>query len=238
MPVFRKISKILLCIAMPLFIIAVFIFFVQISAGDENWLTHEYEKLHLSRYTGMSTETMTDAFSRLAQFMKGKTDSLDMDVEVHSQIRPMFTDREKSHMADVRNLYSGVMKAEIIFCILAVSAAVMVFISFRRGGLKIIAKTFLYSFAGVYALFFIIALFAAVDFDAFWKIFHMIFLDIESSVFDPAQSLMIRICPLELFRDMTARIFLRSFAVCAVLAAASAICLKTKKRRTLAADNR
>ena len=52
----------------------------------------------------------------------------------------------------------------------------------------------------------------AVDFDSFWTMFHVVFLDLESSTFDPAVSRMIRICPAELFSD-----FIKHFALIAGL---------------------
>ena len=231
----KKLSKCLLYIAMPLFVIAILIFSVDISAGDEVWLKKEYGKLNISGYTGMDTETMTAAFSRLVNFMKGETDSLDMTVRVNGVEREMFGEREKAHMKDVRRLYSGVMTAGIIFLVFAVLAAALFLILFGSGGIRMIAKSFLYALGGVLLLILIIALFAAVDFYGFWKLFHIIFLDFESSVFDPAVSLMIRICPLELFRDLALRIVLTGFGINGIFAAASAIYLVIlkKQERTL-----
>ena len=227
----KKLSKCLLYIAMPLFIIAVLIFCVDISADNEAWLKKEYEKLDISFYTGMDTETMTAAFSCLAGFMKGETDSLDMTVNINGVERPMFGEREKAHMNDVRTLYYGFMTAKNIFLLFALAAVILATILFRRGAIRMIAKAFLYSFAGVLLLILIIALFAAVDFYGFWKLFHIIFLDFESSVFDPAESLMIRICPLELFRDMAVTIALKGFLINGIFAAASAVYLITKKKQ-------
>ena len=48
----------------------------------------------------------------------------------------------------------------------------------------------------------------AIDFDSFWRAFHVVFLDLESSTFDPAESNMINICPAELFYD-----FIKQFAI-------------------------
>ena len=216
---------------MPLFIIAVLILAVDISAGDEAWLRREYEKLDISRQTGMDTETMTAGFMCLSDFMKGETDSLDMTVNINGTEREMFGEREKLHMNDVRTLYSGFMTLKTVFLFFTLAAVIFSAVMYRRAAVRMTAKAFLYSFAGILALFLIIILLASIDFDCFWRLFHIIFLDVESSTFDPAQSLMIQICPLNLFRDMAGKSALRGILMNSVFAAASAVYLTMQKRQ-------
>ena len=56
------------------------------------------------------------------------------------------------------------------------------------------------------AIIIALAVWVIIDFDSFWTTFHIVFLDLESSTFDPATSRMIRICPEELFADFTGRL--------------------------------
>ena len=86
------------------------------------------------------------------------------------------------------------------------------------------AKYILFAFAAIAAA---LAIWAAVDFYSFWILFHAIFLDVPSSTFDPAESLMIRICVQQLFSDLILRIAVYTVSACAVISILAGIVCKT-----------
>lgn len=73
----------------------------------------------------------------------------------------------------------------------------------------------------------VLAIWAAVDFYSFWILFHAVFLDVPSSTFDPAESLMIRICVQQLFSDLILRIAVYTVSACAVISILAGIVCKT-----------
>lgn len=205
----RKFSKVLICIAMPLFIIALFIMCVEVFCSDEAWLRREYESIEgMSDYSGMSTDDMTRAFLRMTDYMKGNVDSMDITVTCDGEQVAMYNESEIAHMHDVRALYSGIMLAK--WCILGFTLIAVAFAAYcyRRDTLKVICKPLVVALISLAAFFAVLGLWALLDFDSFWQVFHIVFLDLESSTFDPAYSRMIRICPAELFLDMVLRMFI------------------------------
>ena len=86
------------------------------------------------------------------------------------------------------------------------------------------AKYILFAFTAIAAA---LAVWAAVDFHSFWILFHAIFLDVPSSTFDPAESLMIRICVQQLFSDLILRIAVYTVSACAVISILAGIVCKT-----------
>ena len=86
------------------------------------------------------------------------------------------------------------------------------------------AKYILFAFAAIAAA---LAIWAAVDFYSFWILFHSIFLDVPSAMFDPAESLMIRICVQQLFSDLILRIAVYTVSACAVISILAGIVCKT-----------
>lgn len=73
----------------------------------------------------------------------------------------------------------------------------------------------------------VLAVWAAVDFYSFWILFHAVFLDVPSSTFDPAESLMIRICVQQLFSDLILRIAVYTVSACAVISILAGLVCKT-----------
>ena len=239
MKTLRVITKLLICIAMPLLMLLTIVIGVELFSGDPAWLRKEYDKLELNAYTGMSTDDQIRAFMQMADYMKGEADSMDVTVTVDGEEMLMYNEREISHMVDVRALYKKVMIGK--WCAVSVIALALVlsFVAFRdadgrREVLRFAAKAAIIAFVLILAFLLTLGLWATLDFDSFWETFHVVFLDLESSTFDPSESRMIQICPAELFSDMVMRIFIFGLAIDAAIAVAAVVCLIVtgkKKRR-------
>lgn len=198
--------KLLVCITMPLLIPAFIFVSVNFCSTDEAWLRKEYERLDINDYTGMSTDDQVKAFMCMANYMTGKVSYDEMrrlEVTVNGEKVMMFNYSELSHMKDVRKLYVGVgiFMGIVFVLVLAMNILRNKFAPYYR------QKVCLISFAAVLGVILLLGAWALIDFDSFWRVFHIVFLDLENSTFDPAHSRMIRICPEELFLDMVIRIF-------------------------------
>lgn len=232
----KKLCKILIAVIMPLIMLLMIVLCVEAFSGDRAWLRREYDKLDINWYTGMSTDDQIRAFMQMVDYMKGDADSMDVTVTVNGEEMLMYNEREVSHMVDVRALYKKIMIAK--WCVIGLAALTLVLslIAFKgkaekRELLRFTAKAAVISFACILLFVLVIALWAVIDFDSFWAVFHIVFLDLESSTFDPAVSRMIRICPAELFSDMVLRIFGTGLALSAVIAALGGACLIISKKR-------
>lgn len=233
-------ARVLLALAMLFFILAVVITAIELAARDEDWVRREYEKLDINMGSGMTDEAMTEAFMLLIRYMAGETDSLSLRVTCFGEETEMYNEHEISHMRDVRSLYSRVITFRNIAGI-AGPALLLLFllIEKRERGYRC-CKYYLIAIAAFAAAAIAVGIWVLLDFYGFWLTFHRIFLDIESSVFNSAQSRMIRICPGQLFSDMVMRIICLGFGFLLLLAAAAAVYLilhrKKAKRRALGGE--
>lgn len=221
----------LLAIGLTLLILSAVISAVEYCAKDSGWLMKEYESLEINGYTGMSNEDMVLAFMTMVDFMTSKSDSMSVRVSCFGEEVEMYNEAEIAHMCDVRRLYTGVMWARAGCVAVGIIGIAVFAITEKHDRLKRLSKTYLICLSAVAAFFAVIAAWALMDFQSFWYVFHLIFLDIEGSTFDPAVSRMIRICPEQLFFDMCMRICAISLGICLLFAAAAAAYLYIRKIR-------
>lgn len=227
----QTVSKALIGFTLPLVMLMMIFLAVSIASGDRAWLKREYDKLDINSYTGMNTDDMIAAFMQMVHYMKGDADTMDVEVSVHGERMQMYNETERAHMVDVRNLYKNLTIAGYIVLALAIISLALALAAHRtkderRSILRFSAKAALWSIAGVVGFLLALGAWAALDFNSFWAVFHIVFLDLESSTFDPAVSRMIQICPAELFFDMVLRIFLFAGGTMAAIAAVCGVYIK------------
>lgn len=227
----QTVSKALIGFTLPLVMLMLIFLAVSIASGDRAWLKREYDKLDINSYTGMNTDDMIAAFMQMVHYMKGDADTMDVEVSVHGERMQMYNETERAHMVDVRNLYKKLTVTGYIVLALAIISLALALAAHRtkeerKSILRFTAKAALWSIAGVVGFLLALGAWAALDFNSFWAVFHIVFLDLESSTFDPAVSRMIQICPAELFFDMVLRIFLFAGGAMAAIAAVCGVYLK------------
>ena len=128
----KRIAKVCIAISLVLMMFVIILLSVGAFSGNRRWLEREYEKLDINRYTGMSTEDQCRAFMQMVDFMKGKTDTMDVKVTVDGEEMLMYNEREISHMHDVRNLYRGLNVFKFCACAFMLLTVVLGVIAFRR----------------------------------------------------------------------------------------------------------
>lgn len=202
----KRIIELLLCIAMLLLILGMFVLSVRICANDEAWIEKEYNKLDINDYTGMSTEDMCRAYMCMVNYMDGKIDSMELEVSVDGSRVQMFNEKEIRHMDDVRRLYKGV--EVFMWCCFAAAGCTIAAagLLLRKEAAASVLKGYIVGLAVIVCAALALVIWGTVDFSGFWIKFHEIFLDLEGSTFDPMYSRMIRICPEKLFSDIIVRI--------------------------------
>ncbi|MBO4385252.1 MAG: DUF1461 domain-containing protein [Clostridia bacterium] len=178
---------------------------VNILFNDTGWLYKEYlvDLPFVESYYGISPEDSSRVLSRMMYYSIGRADDLDITIVENGEEVQFFNERELSHMRDVRKL-----AMTILICGAAALASglivLLIFIIRKdRDSIRTMAKAYLIAFIIALVVVIALAVWVIVDFDSFWTMFHVVFLDLESSTFDPAESRMIRICPAELFADFT-----------------------------------
>lgn len=180
---------------------------------DKIWVEEEYKRIGIEAQSGFTAHEAAYVLGRMMDYSVGSFDGLDeVTYTENGESVRFFNESELSHMVDVRALTTTVLKLGLAALIIGFALFVLAFVLLRLAGLKAFAKAFLIALGVLLVVIAALGVWMAVDFNSFWAAFHVVFLDLESSTFDPAVSRMIRICPAELFSD-----FIKHFALIAGL---------------------
>lgn len=203
---------------------------LDIVSRDYDWVAAEYQKLGAQWYTDMSNEDKTDVFCRMLAYARGDADSLeDVTVTKFEERVSMFDARELAHMKDVRRLMTSVLRLRLILPVLIAALLIFSAIILKKQAIAELSHAFLVCLAVFAVVACALAIWAVADFSSFWVAFHVVFLDLESSVFDLFESRMMRVCPEELFYDMIVRFAAYAGAFTGAAAIAAGAYLLTKR---------
>lgn len=175
---------------------------LNIIFNDTGWLYKEYlDELGFRENEDISPEDASRVLARMMYYAIGRADDLDVTIEEDGEEVPFFNQREIDHMKDVRKLAISVMISGAVSLALSLITLILLFVFKQKDAIRTFAKAYLIAFGAVVLAVIALAVWMLIDFDSFWTMFHVVFLDLESSTFDPVSSRMIRICPPELFGD-------------------------------------
>ncbi|MDY4517388.1 MAG: TIGR01906 family membrane protein [Candidatus Spyradocola sp.] len=193
---------------------------------------HEYKKYNNAAVIGISDENLMNVTRGLLGYLWGSRDSLDMQAEIGGQLREVFTQREKDHMVDVRNLVTLARWAMVAFAVLGAAAWVGAALLARREkhGLRVCGIGYLAGAVLLLALVGIVVLLAMQDFTAVFIKFHQIFFTNDLWLLD-ADDMLIQMVPEPFFMDCAALIAIL-FAVGLAATAAIAIVMICRKDKT------
>lgn len=195
---------------------------LQLCMNDENRFYQKYEEMDLSGQIGISTREITDALMRLIDYMEGRVDSIQLTVTENGKEVAMYNERETLHMLDVRALYQT-WRSVRNFCVPAAAVLLLAALKLTQRGQRIylLSRAFVRASAFFGAALAALAVFALLDFDAFWVAFHHLFFDNDLWLLSYQTDRMIRICPENLFSALIGRfalLFLIPFAAMLTLA--------------------
>lgn len=200
--------------------------------GNMNYYRHEFEKYKVTENIEMSMDNIMDVMEELMNYLHDDRDSLENIVTVvNGQERDFFSEREKIHMADCKEIFIDAFMLKklstMIFIIVVVIMILMKIFDLRQF-IKICGIISM----GILLAALAIAITAAIDFDASFTMFHKIFFDNDLWILYPETDLIINILVEDFFRDMAVKIGLYSMSVPIVLAVSgTALYLSDRKRR-------
>lgn len=181
---------------------------VNIIFNETGWLYKEYldELPIVENYFGISPEDSSRVLSRMMYYSIGRADDLDVTITENGREVQFFNEKELSHMRDVRKLAMTILISGAASLAFGLIVLLIIIIKKDRDTLRTMANACLVAFIIALVIVIGLAVWIIIDFDSFWTMFHVVFLDLESSTFDPVESRMIRICPAELFADFTGKL--------------------------------
>ncbi|WP_168171578.1 TIGR01906 family membrane protein [Oribacterium sp. C9] len=179
----------------------------------------------------MSLDDMCDVIDQTMIYLRGNRENLIIETNIDGQPAQFYNDNEKSHMADVSDLFGKCIFLRSIFILscLAISGYLVV-IAGIRGALYYISRGYIQVCMLILLMVIGIGLLAATDFTKYFTIFHKIFFSQGNWMFDPRESRMINMLPEGFFSDCALKIVMTFIgSVTALLILSSAFEIRNKK---------
>ena len=198
-----------------------------------DWWRNEYANYDTPSHVRgeLSLDDAVHVTEDMLDYCIGRIDTLDdTEATIDGVTAPFFTDREKAHLADCRELFLKGIKARVIACLLL--AAFVIYIYVHNGKQKtsaLLAKGYLRSLGFVAVLAVIIAIMCIIDFTRVFTVFHHIFFDNDLWILYPDRDNLINIMQEDVFSDAAMWIACMWLAAAAVFAAASAFAVRNSR---------
>lgn len=201
----NKVIKYLMSINHLLFIVGLLLISIDFNCFNVNFYEKEYEKLNTASTIGMSQEELLNATTVLLDYTRDERSDMLVNATINGIHTEVFNEREKDHMADVKNLYLNAMRFKNVFLLLEL-AMIGLLIVIKKWNTIVFWETFkIAAISFVFVLLFFL-LFALIDFDSFWRNFHEIFFTNDLWLLDPRTDILIMMVPLQFFYDLVMRI--------------------------------
>lgn len=190
----------------------------------------EYEKYRVCELMDMEMDDLLDVMEHTIEYMRGNEDEFQVTTTVAGERVEFYNERETAHMIDVRALVIGAFFLRAALVCAALGCLLIILAARPPRLARLLAVSFLAGTIIFLAFIAFIAVFAAVDFTAFWTRFHGVLFTNDLWLLNPATDRMINICPEGLFHDMVVMISVRfGIAAAAILAVSAAVTAKTRK---------
>jgi integral membrane protein (TIGR01906 family) len=206
------------------------------------WWRNEYAKYNTPQYvTGeMSLDDAVYITEQMLEYCIGRIDTLDdTEATIDGVIAPFFTEREKLHLADCRNIFLGAVKFRIISVIVIAGLLIAIWFSVqKRSDASEIRKRYARTLAGGYLTALLILVIFAVflivvgmnNFTFLFTKFHHVFFDNDLWILDPKHDNLVNVMQESVFSDAAVTIGCIWASVSALLAVISGVILnKTRK---------
>ena len=198
---------------MVLVMVFVILFSVFTVVNTDSFYTEQYIAVNAPENTGMSIEDLDKTTAMLLDYLNDRRDDLELQVEKWGVMKPVFDDRETSHMVDVKKLYS--FFAKVMYISLTVSVITLVYLFRKDGKTRFFVSAVKGYKTALVAAIILCVIFATaftVGFNSFWTLFHKVMFTNDLWLLDPRVSTMINMYPLPFWLAMCADILIR-FAV-------------------------
>ncbi len=187
-------------------LVASFLSVLDIVSFDRQFYEQEYQKYNNAEVIGISDEELLEVTDRLLGYIQSTYHDLEVSATIHGEVREVFNQKEIDHMVDVRILYTNAMHVRNACLIVAVLIAIVLFIIHKDKAIYLLVRGYIQAFGLFFALFLAIALFAWIDFNAFWIQFHELVFTNDLWLLNPNTDILIMMVPEGFFYDLVFKI--------------------------------
>lgn len=170
-----------------------------------NWWRNEYAKYDTpSNVRGeMSLDDAVHVTEDMLDYCIGRIDTLDdTEATIDGVTAPFFTEREKSHLADCRELFTAGLRWRMIAALMLIALTIYIYMhNGKTGTLRLLSAGYLRSIAAVFAAALIVTALAIWNFTFVFTKFHHIFFDNDLWILYPDKDNLINIMQEQVFAD-------------------------------------
>ena len=188
---------------------------LEATAFDESFYADMHEELNITELVGTDSAELAGISSKIIDYLRNKTDSLDLKAVIGGESVEVFGEREKSHMLDVKKLFMGGFYLRNALLALLILSLFMLYAlddrKMKKPGKAIIASGF--TAVIISAIFAVMIL---TDFQKYFIIFHKIFFTNDLWILYPETDVLIQMLPIEFFVAIVKRtlyIFIIQYAL-------------------------
>lgn len=155
----------------------------------------------------MTMDDLCDVMHQTMVYLRGDRENLIVETTINGGTKEFYNENEKSHMADVRQLFviCLVVRALAILSCIAI-AGFLIVVAGPWAALGYLSRGFIRACLLILGAVAIIAFLAMIDFTRVFTVFHEIFFSQGNWLFDPRESRMINMLPEGFFSDCALRI--------------------------------
>ncbi|MGL5978816.1 MAG: TIGR01906 family membrane protein [Erysipelotrichaceae bacterium] len=182
-------------------IVVLFLTSIDLNVRSESFFVKQYQSLDLYNSTGMNQQDYVDGTMALVEYVQGKRDSIQIQVNIKGSEVDLYNEREIAHMVDVLDLYQNAMFVRNGMLVLVVIALLGIVILETLNPNRVISlyRALVNTSKVLGVALACLLIVALLDFNLFWNTFHHIFFTNDLWLLNPATDWMIRMFPLELF---------------------------------------
>jgi integral membrane protein (TIGR01906 family) len=205
---------------------------VQMVAFDRNYYSQQYEKYQIPQSIGISASDLMISTDNLLDYIDEKREDIDFQMSIKGVQQEFFSERDKLHMIDVKNLFvQGKLIRNIAFWYCVIFAAVFYYTA-KNKRIRF-SKLLVYSFVAGIIPILLLGILMNIDFYKYFTIFHEIFFDNDLWQLEPAKDRLINMFPEAFFSDTAFRIVFYYVGELVLLLALGIFGLKYKRRNNI-----
>lgn len=161
--------------------------------SDRAFILQGFRDNEVGVTTGLDDAQLQHIADAFITYFQAPPGQIQVQITAFGQSRPLFNEREVAHMQDVQALVQFFFRMQVVAAVVVLLRLGVVF-AFDRAGAPL-GRELLISVGLMIVAIAVVGALAAINFDAFWTLFHQIAFRNGDWQFDPARDYLIMLFP-------------------------------------------
>lgn len=196
-------------------VLTIFIFVLTVLAAvttsvfELDFYTKVQNEQNVAKKMNISDQELKEATALTLLYVKGYTSDLVYEADVNGVKTDIFSQQDKDHMIDVANLYADAYNTLVFCAVIIFALTVFLFIRKKHVTVFTLTDTINKTSGIVMVIVVFMGLFAYINFDVFWTLFHKVFFTNDLWFMDASVDALVNLFPAELFSALVFKILFR-----------------------------